>query len=380
MTASFVTNVDALSPILADDVIRLRLWGTDHALLLPREAARATIGASPQCSWQLVDPSRCVSRVHAEVVLENERWTVRDLHSKNGLRFDGVRAAERSLVPGLEIGIGSLVFVAETMRSITLRAYLARLLGWDREALGQVDLALRSIHLAQNGQSALVLCGDDDLIACARTLHHICADAQPFVICDPRGARPPASFKRAVDALEVAAGGTLCLHARRLPPDTVEALARARSPLVRARAVFCGPVPPLLRAQSYACITIPPISSRTADLDRIIDEYAADATAQLGTPVTFTSTDREWVRGRSASSHAEIAKGTRRILAVRIAGSVAGAADLLGMTHGSLGEWLSRRRSPAHFRPRDGSASILDRTSNSSAPDDNANHGARNFE
>jgi len=49
------------------------------------------------------------------------------------------------------------------------------------------------------------------------------------------------------------------------------------------------------------------------------------------------------VRTHSATSLPEVEKGAWRILALRKTGNIAGAAELLGMGHTSLGEWLHRR-------------------------------------
>jgi molybdenum-dependent DNA-binding transcriptional regulator ModE len=48
----------------------------------------------------------------------------------------------------------------------------------------------------------------------------------------------------------------------------------------------------------------------------------------------------------SASSLPEIEKGTRRLVAIRQAGSIAQAAARLGMSHVALSQWIGRRRLP----------------------------------
>jgi hypothetical protein len=63
-----------------------------------------------------------------------------------------------------------------------------------------------------------------------------------------------------------------------------------------------------------------------------LPQAAADSSrAALQISASFTATDRHWVRKHSATSLHEIEKGAWRILALRQAGNIAGAAALLGM-------------------------------------------------
>lgn len=114
----------------------------------------------------------------------------------------------------------------ESPRLVELRAFVSRLLGWSNERLEAVDLTLRAIRTAATRRSALVLCGDGDLVAIACGLHRrTLGDERPFVVCDPRRrsgeetVRFPENYDRGIPALEAAAGGTLCVWAKRLPRD-----------------------------------------------------------------------------------------------------------------------------------------------------------------
>ncbi len=61
-----------------------------------------------------------------------------------------------------------------------------------------------------------------------------------------------------------------------------------------------------------------PLSQRTAELDRIIDEYAAEAVAELGAkPSSFTAEDRAWTRRRRAKTLEEIETTVTRLVAIR---------------------------------------------------------------
>src|SRR6185436_16669946 len=203
-----------------DLVMRLRLWGTDFIRALPTwPIVEWLIGAALTCALRLDDPLGQVSRVHARLVRENGRWVLRDLSRKNGLRLDGARRTEIVLEPGAEIGIGGLTLIAESSRSVALRGFLARLLGWRSDRIEVVDHALRSIRLAATRRTALVLCGDGDLVPMARSIHrHAIGVDRPFIVCDPRRRPGKATVRSAencetgMQALAAALGGSLCVR------------------------------------------------------------------------------------------------------------------------------------------------------------------------
>jgi hypothetical protein len=96
-----------------------------------------------------------------------------------------------------------------------------------------------------------------------------------------------------------------------------------------------------------APIVVPPLASRTAELDRVIAEYAADATTELGAPAaSFTAADHAWVRQHAATSLAEVEKATLRLIAIRVSRNMSGAAARLGMSVVSLSRWIGRRKLP----------------------------------
>jgi len=62
-------------------------------------------GRAPTCDC--VVPEDCVSRRHAELWREDERWLLRDLRSRNGTRVNGVRVIEPVEVrPGDRLNLG----------------------------------------------------------------------------------------------------------------------------------------------------------------------------------------------------------------------------------------------------------------------------------
>lgn len=336
------TNTDPLGggeSLLTDETIQLREWGSEHAYALPSHGdGEFDVGASAQCWLRLEDPRRLVSRRHARLIRHPFGWVLRDIGSKNGLTLDDARRTEVALLPGVEVGIGGLRLVAESPRSIRLRAFLTRLLGYDRARLHHVDRALRSLRDAATTRRPLVLCGEGDLVAIARRLHADMFGAdRPFVVGlrRSRARRPP--------AIDVAANGTLCVWARRELPAIVE---RAIDSDARMRLVLCTRVVGDVVAVTGKPISIPPLESRPHEVDRIVDEYAAEAIARLGVaPSCFTGEDHVRVLRRAPAMLPDIETATQRFVALRAEeGGVTRAAKRLGMTHVTLSRWLYRRR------------------------------------
>jgi hypothetical protein len=356
------TNPDAAASEwkIDDHVMRLREWGTDLIRVLPAPPVSGwTVGAAASCALRLDDPSGQVSRVHASLVHDRARWRLRDEGSMNGMRVDGARRAEVILEPGIEIGIGGLTLIAESRRWIALRGFLARLLGWRGERTEVVDRALRSIRLAATHRTPLVLCGDGDLVPTARSIHrHALGGDRPFIVCDPRRRRSKATVRSAenyetgMQAFEAAYGGTLCMRNRRLPRDFEQVVVALRAPDARVQLVVCAGHSDDCRSYLVSPITVPSLVGREAELDRIIDEYAEDAVAELGAPrVGFLPVDHAWVREHAASSLLEIEKATLRLVALRHSRNLSHAAARLGMAPVSLSRWIGRREMPMPVVP-----------------------------
>jgi hypothetical protein len=248
------------------------------------------------------------------------------------------------------------------LASDELRAFLARLLGWSNER--RVELALRSLALALDHRATLVLCGEGDMVPIAQALHRrTLGPDKPFIVCDPRrrieaaSVRSPASCASGVDAFEAAVGGSLCVRVRRLPKDFPALVARLRDADDVLCAICAGqladPHPPLILP---APVAVPPLTRRSAELDRIIAEYAGDAIAELAAPPSsFTARDHAWVRNNAAASLAEIEKATLRLVTLRTSRNMSHAAARLEMAPVSLSRWLGRRRSLPATRPDPGS-------------------------
>jgi len=358
--SSTKTDAAANEWAIDDDVMRLRNWGTDLINLLPPPPVREwTVGAAESCGLRLDDPSGRISRLHARLVRDDTRWLLRDLGSKNGVWLDGARRTEIVLEPGVEIGIGGLTLIAESTRSVVLRGFLGRVLGWRSDRIEVVDHALRSIRLAATRRVPLVLAGDGDLVPTARSIHrHALGVDRPFVVCDPRRRRGKATVRSAenyetgMEAYHAATGGSLCVRSRRLPSDFDEVVAALRDPGSRVQLVVCDDA--LSEAGPFlaAPIIVPALPDRAAELERIITEYAEDAMIQLGTMRgTFPDVDRAWVHEYSASSLPEIEKATLRLVAIRESRNLSNAAARLGMAPVSLSRWIGRRSLPMQLTP-----------------------------
>jgi hypothetical protein len=341
-----------------DDVIQLRRWGTDaiHPLPLP-PTDECTIGAAEACDLRLNDPSGRVSRLHARLVRVKAKWLLRDARSKNGVRADGLRRGEIFLEPGLEIRLGGITLIAESIRSNTLRAFLARLLGWDSSRIEFVDHALRVIRSAATRRVALVLCGDGDLVPTAHLIHrHVRGPDRPFVVCDPRRQPGEATVRSAkncttgMEALAAAYGGTLCVRGERLPGDIRKVMEAVLSPGSRVQLVMCAESLEDRESYDITSIGIPRLATRAAELDRIISEYADDAMLELGTQRSgFPEDDHAWVREHACTSLPDIEKATLRLVALRASRTVAEAAARLGMAPVSLARWIGRHRLPTQI-------------------------------
>src|SRR5215210_3154171 len=80
------------------------------SLALPRaEGIRLMLGRAPNCDCVL--PEECVSRHHAQLWREGERWLLRDLGSRNGTRVNGMRVTEGVEVrPGDRLSLGGAAY------------------------------------------------------------------------------------------------------------------------------------------------------------------------------------------------------------------------------------------------------------------------------
>lgn len=333
-----------------DQPTQLREWGTDRVHVLPPPEA-ALCYLSTQGDALRLSASK-PAFVHA--YLRSLRGTWRISQGMHGvvLRENNVPCREFSLIPGSEVHLGSRVLIAESPRWIALRAFCCRILGWGDSRV--VDRALRSISSASRFGLPLVLRGGNGLPSIAFALHQrILGEEHPFALCDKHGGgvsrslRPFPRFSRALDALNAAAGGTLCLASGYRPADEPMLLEQLHSGTRPLQLVVCikgehrigalvGPVP----------ITIPSLNLRRGDVGRIIDAYAQEARAALNAPPwCFSEYDAQWVANHESSLLPEMEKAIWRFTTINLVfGNVAAAKRLLGIAYISLRRWLHQRR------------------------------------
>lgn len=226
-----------------------------------------------------------------------------------------------------------------------IAAYLHRLLGFERSAV--VERSLRSIAVALISRaSELHVIANEDPMPIAHQIHRLVRGSHtPFVVADPRRAveapdvRTPPSRRTIAAAVAAARDGTICLRAHHLPRDwwlSMEVLRRSS-----ARIVVCSTRLDMLDVVLPEPIDVPTLAHRPGEIDRVIDGYVVDAQAEFGGDLD--SADREWIRDHCTTHH-EIEKATRRIMAIRMSDNQTSAADLLGMRRISLTRWFRRRQ------------------------------------
>lgn len=339
---------DVLSRVLGGDIIHFREWGTDQTHPLNPHPPRLFVGTDDACGVRLTASQ--VLPLHAQLSRERAQWTVRALGDTPVLRKDGAPCRTFALEPGVEVGIGTKIIIAESKQWMELRHLCGRLLGWTPERRQTIDSALHSLRRSLTHSAPLVLSGEGDLVPVAQTLHrHTLGATPPFVVCDSRrrsvdeSVRSPTNHESLDDALRAAAGGTLCVRTARLPPGFPKVLRQLRQATLGAQLVICMSS---LEASSFAAspIVIPSLRTRDAELPRILQEVEREAHETLHEAVQeLAPEDRAWLLRHAVTSLPELEKATLRLLALRTTPSLAGAAARLGMAPVSLRRWLRRR-------------------------------------
>ncbi|MGE0401898.1 MAG: FHA domain-containing protein [Kofleriaceae bacterium] len=336
------TDPNLVESPLDDEPMQFREWGTTKVYPLPSPyTGDRTVGSSPDAWLQLQDPHQFVSRNHALLRYVNQRWSIVDTGSKNGLWIDGHRSSASELAPGIEVGLGRVRLIVESPRAIAQRDLLSRFLGWAPDRQVVVDRALRQIRGYVASEMPLWITGDDDLVAIARLIHRSFVGEQPFVVADVDDTKSRLGLARAA-----ARGGTLCLRSEKPVRDLplVRALAFDHEP--SARLVVCATT-----AAHVQPIEIPALATRVDEVARIIDAYARDAIARLGAHATsYTTVDRASIASWNNQTLAGIEESVLRMIAIREFGGVTGAAPHLGVTHSSLSRWLARRTTRSRNR------------------------------
>jgi hypothetical protein len=289
---------------------------------------------------------------------EQSHWSLLDLGSKNGLRVDGVRQTTALLGAGQEIRIGGVTLIAESVRLIVLRNFLARMLGWDGASTERVDVALRVVRTAAVKRLPLLLRGEGDLVPLSEQIHRrIFGEDRPFVLCDPKRNTTEANVRSVSnafsidDAIKTARGGTLCLRENRLPTGYRRAFAELQTAESLSYLILCGRWSPYETETENEplLLRVPPLSQRHHELERVVHEYLAEAGQAFRTRPMFDREIVSWIMEHSARTFPDIEKAALRLTAMAIKGTILHAADLLNMAPVSLRRWVSRRSFPPVF-------------------------------
>lgn len=342
----------------SDEVIQLRAWASEQVLPVSAGERSIMIGTAPTCAIQVHDVASFASREHASLERQADHWCIVD-RSKNGLFLDGIRIKRSVLLPGMRIGLGPRVtLVTESARTSSLRAALARMMGWDTELADALDVAFQNFRFAVAGKAVFMMCGEGDLLPLAQELHQLVSDeARPIAFCSTgsRRRRPDheaddlRSLKRVTsgrEAVLVAHGGTICLDNRRLPRDVISMLDQVRDArdLVQTLVVVLSRYARKTEVFSPTPFIVPPLSARRREIERLFAEYEAISARKLGiAPLVLPITQRQWVRDH-CDNLSDFQTSVLRLIALHHAGSIYGAAGLLRMTRWGLQQWLSTRR------------------------------------
>jgi len=338
---------------LQDRVVRLRYWGTPTTICLDG-ASEWTLGAGPDATIRIDDPSGRVSRRHATLALEEGVWTVRDLGSTNGTKHDGETRITFQLSAADVLELGPVRLVAESEGSIRLHGLLQRWLGWSEERLPEVDRALAAVREMAALRTMLVLRGDrrsdQRRAAGAGLLHGFVRRLHDMVLGDERPLAFRAADEPARDALARARDGLLCVDAKHTS-GMAQIVAASRLPDVRVRLVICtaredDAAELLATLPRSATVSLPSLADRVADFERLLVAYGGDAVRELGAEqLAFRPHDAMWVREAGVRTLDELEEVARRLVALRNWG-VGEGAKRLGLTHGALSQWARARRIP----------------------------------
>jgi hypothetical protein len=328
---------------LDDEVIGLRVSGTDQTYELSAPPHVQIIGTGSGCDVVLRDRTGTIAARHARLIRLRSRWLIRAMEESDsaGLFRDRVALPAFPLVPGIEIGMGAVRFVAESERSRALRRVLQRLIGFDARHRAQVDRALRTVLTTASGHGVLTVYGNGDLAAVAHLLHRHALPGQPFVRWERRTGSDPGR------ALAAAAGGTLCVSANDLSRALERIVERRRESTTRVQLVILVTAIRRLRpivATVAEPIVVTPLAKRKHERLRIIHELATDAAAALGIEASrLSEPDLRTILRFDARTLPAIERATLRIVALRHWDYFARAARALGMTHAALMEWAELR-------------------------------------
>ena len=124
---------------LSDKVIGLREWGAGRVFPLRAPRHSREIAKPDTSALQLTRDEVTTTNDRIEIVYEIHSWRIKDWSGRANLKQDGRPTREVSLMPGTEVTIAGRTFIAESPRSIALRNFCSRLLGWSDDRIAVVD-------------------------------------------------------------------------------------------------------------------------------------------------------------------------------------------------------------------------------------------------
>ncbi|HJL15204.1 MAG TPA: sigma 54-interacting transcriptional regulator [Sandaracinaceae bacterium LLY-WYZ-13_1] len=315
--------------------------GPDRGLEVEVPATELTIGSASSNDLVLTDGT--VSRRHAMVAVQGERYLLRDLDSTNGTLVDGTRVKEAYLAPGARIELGDTEILFQPRKK------------WERIDVRDIDHfgglygttdTMRAVFallakLAPTGLSCILVgeTGTGKELA-ARAIHdHSPRAAKPFVVVDcgaisenlieselfghERGAFTGADRQR-TGAFEAAEGGTVFLDEigelpLELQPKLLRVLERREVKRlgstklqevdVRVVAATHRDLPAMVTDGTFredlyyrlaeVVVELPPLRDRLDDVPviagRILRDLAADGpVVELGEDAVAALTRRSW--------------------------------------------------------------------------------------
>jgi len=231
-----------------------------------------------------------------------------------------------------------------------IKPYLERLIGWGAEHAAAVERAAGAVELARKRISHLALFGPGDLVPIAMSLHRRTVGRdRPFIVIDPRrkidpccGRSAARSLATLAEAMNAAQGGTICIRAIRRPRDWDEACGRLADPAEDVRLMVCYPPSRLgdIELARPTPVVVAPLAGR--DIQRMIDEYAEEARADLDMTDQITAAQATWIAAHS-HDHNALETAVRRFIALSCTRGICDAAYHLGMAPVSLSRWMRRR-------------------------------------
>lgn len=333
-------------------MIQLRGWASEEVFPVRADQRQLMIGRASSCAIQVHDVEGFTSRQHAHLEREGSHWCITD-RSKNGLYLDGVRHGKSFLLPGMRVGIGPRVnLVAESARTIALRAALARMMGWSTGSADVLDIAFQNLRFAAAGRAVFMMCGEGELLPFAQELHQLIGEDRPIVFCSGRKRDHEAegmhSLKRVAsgpEAIRLAHGGTICLDNRRLPRDVIPMLEQLRDTRSRVPTLVIVLSKYVRKAEIFTPtpFNIPPLSVRQREIERLFAECEAISAQRLNIePLFLPVVQRRWIRDH-CKTLSDFQTSVLRLIALHHSGSAYGASVLLRMSASALRQWLSAR-------------------------------------